>query len=100
MSTHSRSRSSAISGEGYFDWHDNLERRQQENERKLRHENEVLWIQASSSSPSSNRRSRSLRAHPGLNEEVTYPENMDSPPNEYGARLGARPPVNSQYTNG
>ncbi|KAJ9682800.1 hypothetical protein PVL29_018678 [Vitis rotundifolia] len=61
MSTPSRSRSSAMGDEGYFDWRESMERRHQENERqvqallqetrRLREENDILGIQVSSSSP-------------------------------------------------
>ena len=35
MSTPSRSRSSAMDDEDYFDWHESMERRQLESERKM-----------------------------------------------------------------
>ena len=58
MTSPSRCRYSARGDEGYFEWQDNIERRQRENERqtqillqetrKLREENNVLRIQGSS----------------------------------------------------
>ena len=54
--------------EGYFDWRENIERRQQESERqvqallqetrRLREENDVLRIQVSSSGPPRNQQPR------------------------------------------
>ena len=61
MSTPSRSRSSVMGSEDYSDWHENMERRQQESEQQvqallhetriIREENEVLRIQVSSLGP-------------------------------------------------
>lgn len=61
MSMPSGSQSLAMGSEGYFDWRENMERRQQESERqvlallhetrRLREENQVLRIQVSSSGP-------------------------------------------------
>lgn len=58
MTSPSRSRSSTRGDEGYFEWRDNIERRQRENERqmqillqetrRLREENNVLRIRGSS----------------------------------------------------
>ena len=58
MTSPSRSRSSARGNEGYFEWQDNMERRQRENERqmqillqeirRLREESNVLRIRGSS----------------------------------------------------
>ncbi|KAJ9683798.1 hypothetical protein PVL29_016343 [Vitis rotundifolia] len=79
MSTPSRSRSLAMGDEGYFDWRESMERRQRESERQVqallqetrrfREKNEVLRIQASSSSPPRSRQK----------EEATYPGNVESP---------------------
>ncbi|RVW75401.1 hypothetical protein CK203_062314 [Vitis vinifera] len=61
MSTLSRSRSSTMGREGYFDWRESMERRQCKNERqvqallqemrRLREENDILRIRVSSSCP-------------------------------------------------
>ncbi|KAL6319796.1 hypothetical protein AAG906_036858 [Vitis piasezkii] len=81
MSTPSRSRSSTMGNEDYFNWRENMERRQRESKRqvqallyqtrRLKEENKVLRIQVSSSAPP--RRMRNSRQ----NEEATYPRNVD-----------------------
>ncbi|KAL6330030.1 hypothetical protein AAG906_039945 [Vitis piasezkii] len=69
MSTPSRSRSTAMGDESYFDWRASMEIRQQESERqvqallqetrRLEEENDVLRIQVSSSGPPRSRQPRS-----------------------------------------
>ncbi|RVX04319.1 hypothetical protein CK203_018517 [Vitis vinifera] len=78
MTSPSRSRSSARSGEGYFKWRNTMERRQRENERhmqillqetrKLREENNVLKIQGSSQHQHYQR-----RQDPCHNQEAPFP---------------------------
>ncbi|KAL6328428.1 hypothetical protein AAG906_034572 [Vitis piasezkii] len=92
MSTPSRSRSSAMGNEGYFDWCATVEIRQRESEqqvqallqetRRLREENDVLHIQVSSSGPPCSRQPRSQRANSRQNEEVTYPGKAEFLSNE------------------
>ena len=87
MSTPSKSRSPTMGNEDYFNWHENMERRQHESERqmqallqeirRLREENEVLHIQVSSSAPPCSPQPRSQRANSRQNEEATYPRNVD-----------------------
>ena len=86
MSTPSKSQSSAMGDEGYFDWRERMERRQWENERqvqallqetrRLREENEVLQIQASSSGLPRGQQS-SQQTNSKQNEEATYPRNAE-----------------------
>ncbi|KAL6319874.1 hypothetical protein AAG906_036944 [Vitis piasezkii] len=82
MSTPSRSRSSAMGDEGYFDWRETMEKRQLESERqvqallqetrRLREENDVLQIQVSSSGPPHDQRSRGQGANSRHNQEAVY----------------------------
>ena len=68
MSTPSRSCSSTMGDEGYFDWRESMEKRKLESERqvqallqetsRLREENDVLRIQVSSSGPPHDQRLR------------------------------------------
>ncbi|KAJ9677746.1 hypothetical protein PVL29_022620 [Vitis rotundifolia] len=83
MATPSRSQSSAIGDEGYFDW--------REKTRRLRQENNVLQIQASSSGPSHSQHPRSQQVNSKRNDEVVYPEHAESLLGEHDARLDARP---------
>ncbi|RVW83521.1 hypothetical protein CK203_054203 [Vitis vinifera] len=79
MSTSSKSQSSAIGSEDYFNWHENIERRQRESDkqmqallhetRRLREKNEVLRIQ-----------------------ETTYPRNAEFLHNEQGMQPEQRSP--------
>ena len=83
MSTPSRSCSSAIGDEGYFEWRKTMERRQLESKRqmqallqearRLREENEVLRIQVSSSGPPHDQRLRGQGANSRPNPESVYP---------------------------
>ena len=76
--------------EGYFDWRESMERRQRESERqvhallqetrRLREENDMLRIQASSSGPSCNRQPRSQQTNSKQNQEATYPRNIEPLP--------------------
>lgn len=101
MSKPSRSRSSIMGDEGYFDWRENMERPQRESEwqvqallqetRRLRKENEVLQFQASSSGPPHSQQPRSRWTNSSQNEEAWYPGNAESLSNEYGIRPYERP---------
>ncbi|RVW16983.1 hypothetical protein CK203_070651 [Vitis vinifera] len=83
MSTPSRSRSSARGDEDYFEWRETIERRQLESERqmqallqetaRLREENVVLRIQASSTGPPRGQRSRGQGANSRSDPESIYP---------------------------
>ncbi|KAJ9694975.1 hypothetical protein PVL29_010453 [Vitis rotundifolia] len=83
MSTPSRSRSSARGEEDYFEWHQAIETRQLESERqmqallqetaRLREENAVLRIQASSTRPPRGQRSRDQGANSRPDLESIYP---------------------------
>ena len=96
MSTPSRSRSSSRGDEGYFEWRENMERRQWESERqvqallqetrRLREENDVLRIQVSSEPPRCQQR-RSLRC----NQEAMYPGNASPPLDAHGVWPGEGP---------
>ncbi|KAJ9707303.1 hypothetical protein PVL29_002334 [Vitis rotundifolia] len=87
MLTPSRSRSSAMGSEGYFDWRENMERRLHKSERqvqsllhetrRLREKNNMLRIQVSSSSPSHSQQPKSQRTNSKQNEEVSFPRNME-----------------------
>lgn len=78
-----------------------MERRQQESERqlqallhetrRLRQENDVLRIQASSSGLPRNWQPRSQQTNSMQNEKVIYPENTETPLDEHDTRLDARP---------
>ena len=78
-----------------------MERWQQESERqlqallhetrRLRQENDVLRIQASSSGLPRNRQPRSQQTNSKRNEKVIYPENAETPLDEHDTRLDARP---------
>ena len=80
--------------EGYFDWHESMERRQQESKRKvqallqetrrLREENDVLRIQVSSLGPSRDQRPRGQGTNSRHNQEATYPGNAEPSPNVHG----------------
>ena len=82
MSTPSRSHSSARGGEGYFEWREAMERRKLESKRqmqallqettRLREENTVLRIQASSTGPSHGQRSRGQGANSRPDPESIY----------------------------
>ncbi|KAL6323310.1 hypothetical protein AAG906_029317 [Vitis piasezkii] len=101
MSTPSKSRSSAMGNEDYFNWCESMERCQHESERqmqallhetrRLREENEVLLIQVSSSGPSRSRRPRSQRSNSRQNEEAMYPRNADSNSTRVLAKRRRRP---------
>ena len=94
MSTLSKSRSSAMGNEDYFNWCESMERCQRESERqmqallhktrRLREENEVLRIQVSSSGPLHSRQPRSQRTNSRQNEEAMYPRNVEFLYNEQG----------------
>ena len=83
MSTPSRSRSSVRGDEDYFEWRKAIERRQLESERqmqallqetaRLREENVVLCIQASSTGPSRGQRPRGQGVNSGPDPESIYP---------------------------
>ncbi|KAJ9691181.1 hypothetical protein PVL29_013379 [Vitis rotundifolia] len=83
MSTPSRSHSSARGEEDYFEWRQAIERRQLESERqmqtllqetaRLKEENAVLHIQASSTGPPRGQRSRGKKANSGPDLESIYP---------------------------
>ena len=85
MSTPSRSRSSAMGSEGYFNKWENMERCQQESERqvwsllretrRLKKENDVLRAQVSSSGPSHSWQPKSQWTNSNLNDEVFFPKN-------------------------
>ena len=82
MSTPSKSHSSARGDEGYFEWREAMERRQLESERqmqallqettRLREENVVLRIQALSSGPPRDQRSRGQGANSRPDLESIY----------------------------
>ena len=82
MSTPSKSCSSAREDEGYFEWREAMERRQLESERqmqallqettRLREENVVLRIQALSSGPPRDQRSRGQGANSRPDLESIY----------------------------
>ncbi|RVX16518.1 hypothetical protein CK203_006233 [Vitis vinifera] len=103
MSTPSRSRSSAIGSEDYFNWRENMERRQRKNERqmqvllhetrRLREDNEVLCIQVSSSTPPRSQQPKSQCANSNQNEEVTYPRNAEFFHNEQGMQSEQKSPL-------
>ena len=94
MSTPSKSRSSAMGNEDYFNWCESMERCQRESERqmqallhktrRLREENEVLLIQVSSSGPPRSQQPRSQRTNSRQNEEAMYPRNAEFFYNEQG----------------
>ena len=77
--------------EGYFDWGESMERRQQESERqvqallqetrRLREENDVLRIQVSSSGPSCDQRLSGQGTNSRHNQEATYLGNVKPSPN-------------------
>ncbi|KAJ9676029.1 hypothetical protein PVL29_024828 [Vitis rotundifolia] len=83
MSTPSRSRSSARGEEDYFEWRQAIERRQLKSERqmqtllqetaRLKKENVVLCIQASSTGPPRGQRSRGQEANLRPDPEPIYP---------------------------
>ncbi|RVW28607.1 hypothetical protein CK203_100879 [Vitis vinifera] len=83
----SRSRSSTMGNEDYFNWRENMERCQRESKRqvqallyqtrRLKEENKVLRIQVSSSAPPRSPQPRSQRVNSRKNEEATYPRNVD-----------------------
>ncbi|KAL6339906.1 hypothetical protein AAG906_034996 [Vitis piasezkii] len=72
MSTPSRSHSSARGNEGYFEWREAMERRQLESKRKMQKKT-VLRIQASSSGPSRDQRSRGQGANSRPDPKSIYP---------------------------
>ncbi|KAJ9678148.1 hypothetical protein PVL29_022900 [Vitis rotundifolia] len=83
MSTPSKSRSSTRGEEDYFEWRQAIERRQLESERqmqallqetaRLKEENAVLRIQASSTGPPRGQRSRGQEANSRPDPELIYP---------------------------
>ena len=87
MSAPSRSRSSTMGNEDYFNWRENMERRQRESKRqvqallyqtrRLKEENKVLRIQVSSSASPRSPQPRSQCVNSRQNEEATYPRNVD-----------------------
>ena len=103
MSTPSRSWSSTMGNEGYFDWRENMERHQQESEqqvqtllretRRLQEENDVLRIQVSSSGPSRSRQPKSQRTNSKQNEEVSFPRNAKFPYDSQEVQLEEKFPL-------
>ena len=101
MSTPSRSRSSARGDEGYFEWRETMGKRQLESERqmqallretrRLREENNVLWIQVSSSGPPHDQRSRGQEANSRLNPEAVYPRTTRVAPDMHNELPRERP---------
>ncbi|KAJ9678002.1 hypothetical protein PVL29_022782 [Vitis rotundifolia] len=97
MSTPSRSLSSARGEEeNYFEWRRAMERRQLESERqmqtllqetaKLKEENAVLRIQASSTGPPCGQHSRGQEANSRPNPESIYPRTAGAIPETYNVR--------------
>ena len=87
--------------EGYFDWRESMERRQEESEwqlqallqetRRLRKENDVLRIQVSSSGPPCDQWLRGQGTNSRHNQEATYPGNVEPFPDMCGVRLNKGP---------
>ena len=101
MSTPSRSRSLARGDEDYFEGREAMERRQLESERqmqallqettRLREENAVLRIQASSSGPSRGQRSRGQGANSRPDSESINPGTTGVVPEVRNNRSQERP---------